>query len=418
MRIGLWSVLLAGGVLALVLSGCGGSGSGSGDGGPPSAMNEGGTPASADANTPALGTLATVSNYVVVAFNELGMHCMNRDFSKLMILPPFNTVRAQVIRRGEEPQILRSGATVTYSIPGNTRSATKTNFWTYAKRLFGFAIATDTGLTGTKLAGTMAARGDGRYEATGVPLTPLMDSGKLNAYPLATVTAKVGTAAAVTTQAVVPVSWEISCNLCHKATDGTDMDILRDHDRLHGTDLVHQRPVACGKCHQQAPLVSALGPGASGVPSLSRAMHHAHAPRMAQAGLSNSCYACHPGNQTQCQRDVHKAQGMECSACHGTMTKVADATRRPWVDEPKCGSCHHVTGHQYEEPGKLFRESRGHNGVYCTTCHNTPHAVVPTITPEDNVQNTRLQGYPGTLNKCTVCHTKKPEDAFNHSLHD
>lgn len=416
MQKGLWLVLLAGGVLALSLSGCGGGGAG--DGGQSLALSADGTSAVAAAEAPTMGTMAAVSNYVVVAFNELGMHCMNRDFSKLMILPPFNTVRAQVIKRGEDPQIIRSGVTVAYSIPGNTRSSTKTNFWTYAKKLFGFYIAPDTGLTGTKLAGTMIAKGDGRYEATGIPVTPLMDSGRLNAYPLATVTAKSGTTTLASTQAVVPVSWEISCNLCHNAPDGPDMDILRDHDRLHGTDLQHQTPVACGKCHQQAPLAGALGSGVPGLPSLSRAMHGAHAPRMAAAGLSNSCYACHPGKQTNCQRDIHKANGMECAACHGGMTKVAATTRRPWVDEPKCGSCHKVPGHQYEEPGKLFRESRGHNGVYCTTCHNTPHAVVPTINPEDNVQNTKLQGYPGTLNKCSVCHTQQPEDEFNHSLDD
>jgi len=355
---------------------------------------------------------------VVLGFNELGMHCMNQDFSKLMILPPFNTLRALVIRRGDEPSIVRSGVTVSYTIPGNTQSATKTNFWNFANQLLGLALAPNTGLTGTRLAGDMAPRGDGRYEATGIPLTPIMDNGTLNSYALANVVVSSGGAPQAGTQAVVPVSWEISCNLCHTGPQGTDMNILADHDRLHGTNLVNSTPVACGKCHVQPPLAGVLGNGQAGVPSLSRSMHSAHASRMAQAGLAVDCYACHPGIQTQCLRDVHQARGMDCHSCHGQMTAVGAAARRPWVDEPRCGGCHHVAGHQYEEPGKLFKESRGHNGVYCTACHNTPHAVVPTSVAADNVQNIGLQGQAGTLSTCRVCHRATPDDRFNHTLSD
>ena len=34
---------------------------------------------------------------VVLAANDLGMHCMDREFSIFSILPPFNVVNAQVI---------------------------------------------------------------------------------------------------------------------------------------------------------------------------------------------------------------------------------------------------------------------------------------------------------------------------------
>jgi len=80
------------------------------------------TPKPAIVNTP----------WVVLGYNELGMHCMNQDFSEICILPPFNNLRAQVIVRGEDPHIVTSGATVSYKVPGNTSSAGKTNFWTYA----------------------------------------------------------------------------------------------------------------------------------------------------------------------------------------------------------------------------------------------------------------------------------------------
>lgn len=363
-------------------------------------------------------TQALLKNMVVVGFNELGMHCMNRDFSKLMILPPYNTLKAQVIRRGEEPEIMRSGVTVDYTIPNHSNSAGRTNFWTHAEKLLGLTLAPNVGLTGHGLAGRLTATGDGRYEATGIPLTPMSDTGKLNPYPLATLTVKSGGAITAKTKAVLPVSWEISCNLCHKAPDGADKDILRSHDRLHGTNLAQSTPVACGRCHQQPPLVGVLGQGNPALPTLSRAMHGAHTGRMALVNLPVSCYACHPGVKTQCQRDVHKAAGMECTACHGSMKAVASSTRKPWVSEPRCGSCHVRAGFQFEQTGKLFRESRGHNGVYCTTCHNTPHAIVPTMTKADNVQNTGLQGYAGTLNKCSVCHINTPGETFNHTLSD
>lgn len=38
--------------------------------------------------------------YVIVAANDLGMHCADQDYQVFSILPPFNNVHAQVIRRG------------------------------------------------------------------------------------------------------------------------------------------------------------------------------------------------------------------------------------------------------------------------------------------------------------------------------
>lgn len=398
-RLVAWLCLAAavGTVATVVLVGCGGSPGGDG----------------ADPMNPA----AVVGNMVVVGFNELGMHCMNRDFSKLMILPPFNTLRAQIIRRtAEEPEIVSTGVRVNYKVVGNTTSADKTNFWQFAPQLLGLALRPNVGLTGSRLTGQLHATADGRYEATGLPVTPLMDNGKENPYPVATITVKAGTTVEAVTKAVVPVSWEISCQLCHSAPDGADVDILRAHDRRHGTSLVNQTPVACGRCHLQPPLAGVLGPGSPALPSLSRAMHGSHASRMASANLPVSCYACHPGVKTQCLRDVHKAKGMTCTSCHGSMTAVASPSRRPWADEPRCGSCHRRTGYQFEETGKLFKDSRGHNGVYCTTCHNTPHAIIPTTTKADNLQMAAIQGHAGTLNTCNVCHSRPPGEAFNHTL--
>lgn len=366
-----------------------------------------------------MNTMAVVGNMVAFGMSELGMHCMNQDFSKLMILPPFNTLRAQVVdRTGQEPEIVRSNVTVNFSVLGNTRSADKTNFWDFEEALLGFPLAANTGLTGTRLSGPMHATGDGRFEATGIPLTPVMDKGTVNPYPLGSIVVKkAGTIQAIT-KTVVPVSWEISCNLCHTGAQGTDMDILQAHDRLHHTDLQNATPVACGRCHEQPPLAGVLGSGSPALPTLSRAMHRSHGPRMKLVSLPVNCYACHPGVTTKCLRDVHRQAGMTCLSCHGSMAAVASAARQPWVDEPACGSCHQRSGFEFEEPGKLFRESRGHNGIYCEACHNSPHATVPTVTKADNIQNIGLQGKAGTIDKCSLCHSQTPDEPFNHTLRD
>ena len=32
----------------------------------------------------------STDSYVVIAWNDLGMHCANKDFSNMCILPPYN----------------------------------------------------------------------------------------------------------------------------------------------------------------------------------------------------------------------------------------------------------------------------------------------------------------------------------------
>lgn len=362
----------------------------------------------------------TTSSYVVLGYNDLGMHCMNQDFSEICILPPYNNLHAQVLRRGGEPSIITSGLTVRYGVPTNTYSVGKTNFWTYVRALFGVSPAPNIGLTGNGLAGTMAPTGDNDWAATGIPITPIDDRGALSPYNLATVNVVSSGVTVAKTQPVVPVSWEMRCDACH-TTPGISVatDILRKHDRMHGTRLESQKPVLCARCHADPALGAA---GAAGVPTLSSAMHGAHAARMqtaaAVAQFPNPCYGCHPGNQTQCQRDIHYAKGIVCKNCHGTMRTVANPARTPWRSEPRCGDCHTRSGFEFEQPGKLFKESKGHGGVHCEACHGSPHAITPTVTPVDNIQAIALQGHAGVINTCTVCHTRTPSERFFHKVDD
>ena len=52
------------------------------------------------------GGTTPAGNYVALANNDLGMHCADLDYRVFSILPPYNVVHSQVIKKGSEPQIM------------------------------------------------------------------------------------------------------------------------------------------------------------------------------------------------------------------------------------------------------------------------------------------------------------------------
>ncbi len=123
------------------------------------------------------------------------MHCYNRDFQDLAVLPPYNTLCAQVVRVGNPPQVITTSIEVTYVFTDNTHSVGKSNFWSYAQPLFGLSapLPTNIGLTGKGLAGMMEVSGD-HFTAVGIPLTEFSDSEPTTRRPfqLATITVSDG----------------------------------------------------------------------------------------------------------------------------------------------------------------------------------------------------------------------------------
>jgi hypothetical protein len=378
-----------------LLSGCGGGGS-DGDGG----LASGIIPASNSA-------------YIVVAWNDLGMHCLNPSYDTAVILPPYNTVWAQVLKRGNPPQVVTSGLTVSYRIINNTTSQGKGlfyQFWTYAQTLFGASPALDKGLNlddplvSNGLSGSMIAKGD-HFQVSGIPVVPYNDGSTVrNPYQVAEITVKdsSGTIVALT-RATVPTSEEINCGKCHAVGGSVTQvfnDVLTRHDAKHGTTLVSQKPVRCSTCHGSPALKAPLNPGIS---YLSFAIHNSHATRGA------ACYDCHPGATTQCNRSTkHTAADGNCTnaGCHGSMANVAStisAGRVPWLSEPKCVTCHTAVP-QVDTGTTLYRNAIGHGGVYCAGCHGSPHAMVPSNQPADNYQALQYQGLAVVLGDCRVCH--------------
>jgi hypothetical protein len=344
------------------------------------------------------------SDYVVFAWNDLGMHCLNPSYDKAVILPPYNNVVVQVVKRGDPPQIVTSGITVDYKIIGNTTSYGKREyggFWDNITALFGLAsLEHDKGLTGNKLSGTMTA-GTERFEATGIPVTPVNDQGVWDPYQVAEITVRdAGGKTVATTRTTVPTSDEINCAKCHGADAFNN--ILSEHDDKEGTNLMQSKPVLCATCHGSMALGKS-GRGTSGK-YLSEAIHGYHATKGA------SCYDCHPGNTTQCNRSAeHTGANGNCTTCHGTMTQVASSTgtgRVPWVNEPSCVTCHsEVSG--VGSTAQLYRESKGHGDMMCAACHGSPHAMVPSLKASDNYQAMQYQPYsdsPKSLGSCGTCH--------------
>ncbi len=112
------TILCAVALLAGCLQGGGGSGSvtvsggsgGSGGVGQPGGGGNGGGGGGGG------GGLQPGANYVVLANNDLGMHCADQDYRIFSILPPFNVLHAQVVARSATPQLLSpaDGVVVTY----------------------------------------------------------------------------------------------------------------------------------------------------------------------------------------------------------------------------------------------------------------------------------------------------------------
>ncbi|MDA8402700.1 MAG: PKD domain-containing protein [Desulfobacteraceae bacterium] len=377
------------------------------------------------------------------------------------------------------------------------------------------------------------------FAADGIPIAPVDDFGRANAFPLFRVQAKTTDSALTgvtgdtlaSTDTVAPVSAEASCTTCHTSSvDGgngqaaaipgadpgaaiegsprsgtpfsvvtasddisglpgdvkkewaADTNIIRLHDAKIGANLTASQPVVCQRCHYSPALDLAqagpVGPGDANANgreqkihhSNSRALHEYHSQftdlfasmpgptdsrrldpatgkptvnSFVQTTLDQSCYRCHPGQKTQCQRGAMKTAGLICQDCHGSMAQVgndftanfsastpfpagADLTKRvPWASVPKCQSCHTgdamsslnltdpnvikskdgltlLQAYRTNDPaatpimatnarfmeetasnGKsiLYRLSTGHGGLSCESCHGSTHAEWP-VTPE------------------------------------
>ena len=271
----------------------------------------------------------------VLAWNNLGMHCMDDDFSVFAILPPYNTVLSQVVTGTNGVATLRNGTGIYVNYQAildaessiNTTSVGKNNFWDFSLQMLGAALAPDEGLSlpGSTPGAYMPGAGNplrpmnyestpGWFVAWGVPITPYDDNLQLNPYPLMHVVAT-GAVATATTDIVLPVSVEMNCRACHTSGSGPAacpaagwewdpvptrdyrLNILQLHDELrfqemaaaytnlltakgynvrglHATVIEDGKPLLCASCHLSEAIPNS---GEPGVPPLTEAVHTLHA---------------------------------------------------------------------------------------------------------------------------------------------
>ena len=326
-----------------------------------------------------------VSNYTLLAWNDLGMHCMDgKDFSVFAILPPYNNLNAQLIRNeGTSDKHVTSGVTITYSAAEstdgkynttslyNSNNDLKTNFWDYVGTLFNANPTPDTGLSGNHMP-DMSQRAltynsqENWWEATGLPLTPYNDDGSKNFYPMVNVTAKDNSGNVLaTTEVVLPISDEMDCRACHSSTGDynatmpsagweNDADaekdfkwnILRLHDEKFPTAVAdHQtelqaagyagyddaglyttvkngNPVLCATCHASNALPDT---GIAGIKPLTEAMHTLH------GGVTDPTNGLDLNSSTN--RDA-------CYRCHPGATTQCLRGAMGKQDYIQCQSCH------------------------------------------------------------------------------
>jgi PKD repeat protein len=352
----------------------------------------------------ASAAFAAPTGWKIVGWNNLGMHCMDADFSVFATLPPYNTIEAHVIDPSGNLVTSPAGITVTYQAVAdsqgsiNTTSLGKTNFWQNVQALFGASPAPDTGLVGARMPGAANTPRPMTFDATrnwfiaeGIPLTPYDDAHVKNYYPMMRMVVRDATNAVLaTTDIVLPVSDEMDCRACHASGSGgaarpsagwvNDPDPQRDfrrnilllHDEMQSGDPVFTgalgtagyssaglsatatggKAVLCARCHLSEAL---SGSGLAGILPLTAAMHGRHANvtdptngmTLEMAANRSACYRCHPGSETRCLRSpmgnavaANGTMAIQCQDCHGQMSAVGAPSRTGWLDEPSCQMCH------------------------------------------------------------------------------
>ncbi len=334
----------------------------------------------------------TAATATLLGWNNLGMHCMDSDYSVFSVLPPYNTIESQLIVN-ESLVTNGAGYTVTYQAVAdpsgsfNSTAMGKGNFYQYASVLYGAALAPETGLLAWKMPGTNntpqamlfentnhpaagVATPVNWFRAEGVPISPYDDAHNKNPYPLMRMIAwNSANQPIATNDVVLPVSDEMDCRACHASGTQVDampaagwlwnglperdyrLNILRLHDErqfaqhgalytaalaarrfnaagLYRSVTVDGKPVLCAACHAS----EALGaPSFETIPPLTASVHSFHA------------HVMDPVLNTTLDNAANRAA---CYRCHpGSTTRclrgaMGGAVAADGSMEMQCQSCH------------------------------------------------------------------------------
>jgi hypothetical protein len=357
-------------------------------------------------------------SYVLLAWAELGMHCVDgKDYSVLSILPPYNTIYAKLIQTGSTPTTITSGVTLTYTAMAdstgsiNTTSAgsalapptsnttantpQKTNFWTYVYSLLHATLNPDIGaklLPMQNLNPEQMAYGsfvlDGNlqtWKAEGIPLMPYDDKLAAKPYPMAKITATNSSRTVLaTTTVVLAVSDEVRCQNCHAANTNSAampsggwvnfsnlsadqnwrLNVLKKHDDLNLGTANWSTALAAvngkGYSYSSGGLYpTAVNPSTgalTGTPIMCAACHQSNA-LWAAVGLQGASGAL---PMTQAMHTLHASQSVP-----GSSTTLDNMTTAPNLG---CYQCHPGPTTQCQR-GAMTGTIPGSTAVTCYGCH-------------------------------------------------
>jgi hypothetical protein len=209
------------------------------------------------------------------------------------------------------------------------------------------------------------------FAADGIPMMPVDDQGRSNAYPLVRVEAieRSSQDQLASTDIVLPVASEADCQTCHApALDCASVSISPGFE-CDGTALAR---TADWK-------IMSIDGDADGVM---------------------------PPGETELQLLLNTAK-INILRLHDKKhgTELAFAHEAP-------DSC-------FAENEALYRLSKGHGGLMCQACHGSTHAIFPNPlgAANDNVASNQLQGHAGTIIECDTCHDQSTfEDSGDFEL--
>lgn len=439
------------------------------------------------------------ANFVVLSANDLGMHCTDQDFQIFSILPPFNSMHTQVVRKGATPALVDGAAVDVYyaaasnaSDPAgagsiNTTSANaagifKSNFWQAVGNqtlgslgyrslypaqncatppcdsvldlfsplpgdvglpvpdpnvlpnleahqqtvmsVLGLApynarpYLTNTAQPVHRFDADLAFFKDFPFGATltgvnwfaadGIPMLPVDDLGRSNAYPLARVAAvsKGGSphSAADVLAAldiVLPVASEADCQNCHASL----ADSAQSPAPLNGraADFASVTAYSNGTTWRVATTADADVPGPEkllnaakvNVLRLHDAKHGAHYVR-SDTGASDACLS---GSEDSC---LDRRRTIQCSQCH--YSPALDLAQVGPIDEPDAGrfgrqQTRHISmsSAMHGFHGKL-QDDAGQSLFPAMPAPGTPERAAANV--EGLLGETCYQCHPGKRTKC------------------
>jgi len=357
------------------------------------ATNHNTLPGSGAVTSTAVASVAA-STHVLMAYNDLGMHCSCPGAETFLILPPYNTIKAQLFKRGGDPSLVTSGITLSYAMVENTDANLQAdpyfaNWIKFSPKMFpGFQPVVSgkvKSITGIGLSGSMTYNSTKKsWIAEGIPAFPVVTGTSTDImtdplggpnrtpYLTANITAKDSTGKVLaSTSTVVPVAFG-GCCTCHldlgsqNGYPATPMGSFQYMGYLHGGKGTAHKidfakidpdgdnvagPIRCSWCHWDPAMSEAAAPGLPNVwPNYKI---------LAGANFTKSDVKVSTMSFSEVLHKFHSQSSVVLTQYDPNIAK-------------NCYDCH---------PGNnvnCYRDKMSTNGVWCTDCHGDLNKRVAT----------------------------------------